>query len=65
MSDFGKSRICGRVYEDACDVGFNVVSPRTGVTMLFTLTGEEKDSEGGLLADIYTSGEFKITLLND
>lgn len=64
MSDFGKSRICGRVYEDACDVGFNVVSPRTGVTMLFIFaTCEEKD--GDLLADIYKSGDFTITLLND
>jgi hypothetical protein len=39
----------GRVYDDACDVGFTVVSARTGAARIFVMAREEFDREGDLL----------------
>jgi hypothetical protein len=46
-SDLGT--IGGRVYDDACDVGFTVVSARTGAARIFVMAREAFDREGDLL----------------
>jgi hypothetical protein len=40
----------GRVYADACDVGLTLVSSRTGRSIVFVVTGEDRDGEGDLRA---------------
>lgn len=37
--------MCGRIYDDACDVGFKVRSPRTGAVKLFVLVRTFDDGE--------------------
>jgi len=65
----GGPRIHGRVYDDTCDVGFNVVSSKTGKVMLFLfekdVRGEDMDAE--LISTEYISecGKYRISLLND
>lgn len=60
----------GRVWDDACDVGFLVFSPRTGVKKLFTLShtmrGPGAEALGEVDAWEYTaaSGET-IRIFND
>lgn len=39
----------GRIYDDACDIGFTLVSQRTGREIVFALAHEERDREGDLL----------------
>lgn len=39
----------GRVYDDACDVGYTLISERTGREVVFVVTHEERDREGELL----------------
>jgi hypothetical protein len=66
-SDFGRSVWCRRVWSDACDVGFVVVSPRTGVKKLFTLVREERDGEGEVTSwkFVECGGDVCITVFND
>ena len=45
ISDFGKNFHFERVYQDACDVGFVMVSERTGKEAAFAVY-EEATSEG-------------------
>ena len=57
-----------RVYEDACDVGCWIVSPRTGVRKLFTLSREVLSPDGDeTLYWVLTSGlgAFTVTVFND
>jgi hypothetical protein len=69
-SDFGSLAkhgrelfIGGRVFDDACDVGFYVVSTRSGARMLFTYVSDEDGYDGEL--QVYSSGDFFITIFND
>lgn len=63
-SDF--TRLCGRVYNDAADVGFEVLSPRTGQKVLFTLASDVRDNEGEILKTRYTSSSgLTIEIFND
>ncbi len=39
----------GRVYDDSCDVGFTMLSDRSGRSAVFCLDHVEKDEEGDLL----------------
>ena len=39
-----------RVYDDACDVGFSVVSEKTGKSAVFALTNQDTDGDGDLTA---------------
>jgi hypothetical protein len=57
----------GRVYDDACDVGFTMVSARTGRQVVFVLAEEKRDGEGDTLLWEYRSidGEFTATVFND
>lgn len=63
-SDFKFSGpIAGRVYDDAIDVGFYVVSARTGVRMMFTEVFDEDGFDGEFRR--FESGDYVITILND
>jgi len=63
------ARHCSRVWDDACDEGFEVRSPRTGHIVLFVLSGELRDAAGEVVGWTYAScGEartFTITVAND
>lgn len=50
LSDFnGRVRkFFGQIYDDACDVGLEVVSNKTGKSVKFYLSEEETDTEGEL-----------------
>lgn len=51
-SDFGALRDggirLGRVYDDACDVGFTMVSERTGNKVVFAEWGAHKNLDGDI-----------------
>lgn len=50
-SDLGSNFRLGRVYDDACDMGFTLMSARTGKEVVFYLSHTERDREGELLYD--------------
>lgn len=63
----------GRVYDDACDEGFTLVSDRTGKEMVLALeeVDENDDYSGGwrtltfVPADPRHRGDFRVTVFND
>lgn len=61
----------GRVFDDACDVGYTLVSERTGAEVVFAESGRETDSEGDLLWTEYepvcpgSARRFKLRIFND
>lgn len=50
FSDLGKNFSMGRVYDDACDRGFSMVSAKTGKYVVFVENDSEHDNEGYLIA---------------
>jgi hypothetical protein len=55
-----------RVFDDAIDVGFNVLSEKTGDTKLFTLVKADRDDDGDVTAFRLESEDgIKITIFND
>jgi hypothetical protein len=61
-----------QVWDDSCDVGFILKSPKTGTEVLFTFVSEVKDAEGEVQAWIYQNtpvtsevGLLKVHILND
>lgn len=64
------SNFIARVYDDACDVGFEMVSAKTGNKALFLLDDIVEDAEGDLLcwnlvcAD-KKLGDLKAVIFND
>lgn len=48
-SRLGKSFVTGRVYDDACDEGFTIISERTGNPTVFALHNVEMN-EGDIMA---------------
>jgi hypothetical protein len=48
-SDLGRDFRRGRVYDDACDVGFTLVSHATGAEIVFASNGETRDADGDVL----------------
>jgi hypothetical protein len=55
-SDFGRYvKLDSRVYDDACDEGFDLLSVRTGVVLLMTLEREERDADDDVVAWHYVS----------
>ena len=53
-----------RLWKDACDMGFYVVSARTGVKMLFTYVHDEDGYDGEI--QVYVNDEnHRITVIND
>ena len=53
LSDLGRPRL-GRVYDDACDEGFTIISKKTGKPAVFALYSSEDDSEGDVLSWTFT-----------
>lgn len=69
LSQFRGTRF-ERVYDDACDVGFSVISVKTGKHAVFALDRYETDSENDLIAMHFvcvTPGlkNLKAVLFND
>lgn len=55
-----------QVWSDACDVGFMLVSDRTGTEKLFTLASERRSGDNELEAWIFVSEDgFTATIYND
>ena len=59
----------GRVYDDACDVGYRVRSHRTGKAVVFAQHDIQHDNEGDVIVWIYRSIDPKypveLHVLND
>jgi len=69
-SDFGRNFKLDRVYNDACDEGFSIVSTKTGKVAVFALYNHEEDGEGDLVSWIFrcvTPGltHLKAVIFND
>lgn len=45
-STLGRAQPWTRLWADACDVGFQIKSPKTGQVRVFTMTREVRDNEG-------------------
>jgi hypothetical protein len=56
ISDFGSNSPFGRIYPDACDAGFTMLSHKTGQTVVWCLMTEMYDGEGEV-----TSWSFSLT----
>jgi len=68
--DFLSRVFLSRVFNDACDVGFRVVSSKTGREVVFTFSREERNTDSDVTAWHFTSyramgGNFKATIFND
>ncbi len=69
MSDLG-GPLC-RVFDDACDEGFTLVSERTGKAVTMVADGEKRDGEGELMwIDFAAAGQDRkigiaVRLFND
>lgn len=53
ISDFGPKFDFGRVYDDACDEGFSIISKKTGKHAVFAFENHETDLEGELIAWVF------------
>jgi len=61
--DYGRFIIIAtQLFDDACDVGFFLVSPRTGQKVLFTFLSEETDRHGEVQWWTYQSWDMKYTV---
>lgn len=78
MSELGRRKdLFSRVYDDACDTGFVMVSTRTREKILCLWSGQKHDGEGELLYDRFLCcdlrgrplsgrlGGAEVHLLND
>jgi hypothetical protein len=50
LSDLGPAVRFERVYDDACDIGFTIISEKTGMPAVFAFNGNRTDGEGDLIA---------------
>jgi hypothetical protein len=66
-SDLGDFNLMQRIYDDACDLGFSVISTKTSQETLFLYSNDVYSKEGELQVTIFTSscGKFEIHILND
>lgn len=69
MSDLGNP-LMGRVYDDACDIGFSVISAKTGKHAVFAFESTDRDGEGeavGFRFTCVTPGlkHLRALLIND
>jgi hypothetical protein len=70
ISDLGPSFNFGRVYDDAADLGFTIISKVTGNAAVFALNKELSDGEGDVQGWEFvcvTSGlkQLKAVIFND
>ena len=59
-----------RVYDDACDMGFTIISEKTGKGVVFAQTEDTVDREGDLLSINFVSvtpglTHLKVVIFND
>jgi hypothetical protein len=52
----------GRVYDDACDVGYTLVSARTGREVVFAETFTRYDNEGDIVYWVYEPEPYQRRL---
>lgn len=72
ISSLGDFRL-GRVFDDACDAGFTLISERTGEAKVFSGPETTRDAEGDILFDEFTEvldargtpGTLKVRIFND
>ena len=69
-SDLGPDFRLGRVFDDACDEGFTLVSHRTGKDVVFAHHEDKVDLDGDLAVSIFkgvTPGftDLEVHILND
>lgn len=69
-SDLGRAFSLSRVWDDACDEGFSIVSVKTGRAAVFALYDHDEDNEGdvtGWLFKCVTPGltHLKAVIFND
>jgi hypothetical protein len=77
-SDFGSKRYFGRVYDDACDEGFVLVSAKTGDSVVLALDSVDQDGDGYVAGWRYkvvaeqtnrgwrnASRDFTVLIIND
>ena len=69
-SDLGRRLELGRVFDDAYDEGFSIVSEKTGKIAVFALYNHEEDNKGDLVCWIFrcvTPGltHLKAVIFND
>lgn len=65
LSDFVPADLAGRLYADACDVGFFVVSARSGNKVLFTEKDVERRGEEIVAYHYMAENGVVITIFND
>lgn len=64
-SDLGPN-FTGRVWNDACDIGFILRSPKTGREILMVQTGRSTDREGDVTSWLFESREgITLNVVND
>lgn len=69
-SDLGSGTLFSRYYDDACDVGFQMRSGRTGKIVDFILMDIEKGTEGEIVAwhfedNLLGPCELRVVIFND
>jgi len=56
----------GRIYDDACDIGFYMVSEKTGNKILFIETSPEFDADNELICYNFSGFmDLKVKVFND
>jgi hypothetical protein len=69
LTDGGSHGFEGRIYADACDIGFTVVSDRTGRRITFALVSTERDADNDVAMWKYRGigrdSDFVIIVFND
>lgn len=69
----GQQSMCSRIWDDACDVGFWMLSPKTGKKVLFMFEAEAKSPDGETSAWLfraydptaYVTSDVTVTIYND
>lgn len=68
LDEGGRRPIASRVWRDSADIGFRVLSPRTGREVLFVLASETRH-EGDLVSEKFVSyglvPQVQIIIYND
>ena len=67
VSDLSSGVPWARVFKDAADVGFYVVSHKTGAKKLFTLNQVVREEESEIIAWVFLSEDeaVRLTVFND
>jgi hypothetical protein len=60
----------GRIYDDSCDMGFTIISEKTGNGVVFAQTEDTLDTEGDLISINFVSvtpgmTNLKVVIFND